>query len=753
MNQTATLNLPDNLTLEIDKKKGGSKKWIIADKKPSQELIKFCTGLAKNTDSVNEANNQLLAQILLNRGVKSVGEAQYYLGNNKPAYSSPAEIPQMSMAVQRIKKAIEKKENIVIFGDYDVDGTTSTALLISALNHLGAQTSFYIPNRFTEGYGLNSKAVVSIKAQRKAKLLITCDCGITNIDEVKLAQSIGLDVIVTDHHSLPDILPPAVAVLNPKLLPEEHPLHWLPGVGVAYKLAEALFVEFAKDFEDSKKDEQPKIEYQDFQKALLDFVALGMIADLAPLRAENRLLVQEGLKVLNLTTRPGLRALLGECDYKADEEGVGFAIAPRINAAGRLNDAQSAVKLFLSEDLLEARTIASSLTEQNKFRQDLCDQIYREALQKIENEVNIETARVLMLADTSWNHGVVGIVASRLVEKYHLPVFLAVEEIDEETQEIKIKGSARGILAIDLFEEMSKFAELFTKFGGHKAAAGFSMQKENWEKFKISMQAELNRTLNQENLDATLDIDSALDADNLNLEFLKPIFELAPYGMGFTRPVFTFKDLCILQDVQSLGKTGEHTKLILSTSDGSRYFEAIRWRAHTSSFEIAKGKEVNIAFTANKRVFKQKEYLQLEVKDWYVESLNENCFSTTIKSQIAQDQNQNRVNSQLTPLIEESLIQTNKKPREVKDFLKQLVLQAKEASMLSAIDLIDISTKLSSREETCNVGLNLLAESGLLSVHSLGNNKICISFHGKAHKMNLDTTLLKKHLADEANMI
>jgi hypothetical protein len=206
-----------------------------------------------------------------------------------------------------------------------------------------------------------------------------------------------------------------------------------------------------------------------------------------------------------------------------------------------------------------------------------------------------------------------------------------------------------------------------------------------------------------------------------------------------------------LQDVQSLGKTGEHTKLILSTCDGSRYFEAIKWRAHTSSFDSAKGQSVNIAFTANKRQFKQKEYLQLEVKDWYAESVRESFSSTLLKPQIVQ--NQNRDNLYLRPLIQENSTQANNKPREVKDFLKQLVVQAKEASLKPEINLNDISSNLSSSEETCNVGLNLLIESGLLSVHQLDNKKIRISFHGKAHKMNLDTTLLKKHLAHEANVI
>jgi single-stranded-DNA-specific exonuclease len=258
------------------------KKWQIAPDQASQQIQNLC-------------KHRLVASILASRGIHTLEEAAYYVGDKQPALSSPYEIPQLDIAIERIQKAILNQEKIIIYGDYDVDGTTSTALLVDCLEKLGADVGFFIPNRFTDGYGLNTKAVIQIKSQKQAKLLITCDCGITNFDEVKLAQSLGLDVIVTDHHSLPEVLPPAVAVLNPKLIDAKHPLHWLPGVGVAYKIAEALL---------TKANREEEIE------SFLDLVALGMIADMAPLRAENRLLVIAGLKVLNNTTRAGLQALL-----------------------------------------------------------------------------------------------------------------------------------------------------------------------------------------------------------------------------------------------------------------------------------------------------------------------------------------------------------------------------------------------------------------------------------------------------------
>lgn len=569
------------------KKSYFGKQWKTSLIKPSQKLSNFCA-------------NPLVSNILAKRGILDIEEASYYVGDKQPVYSSPYEIPDLDKAVKRIEQAIEKKENIVIYGDYDVDGTTSTALLSDVLEALGGKVSFFIPNRFTDGYGLNTKAVVQIKSQRKAQLLITCDCGITNFEEVKLAQSLGLDVIVTDHHSLPELLPPAVAVLNPKLLPDKHPLHWLPGVGVAYKLAEALLI---------------KAGQTEMVEKLLDLVALGMIADLAPLKAENRLLVIDGLKILNNTTRPGLQALLLECGYQSDEEGVGFAIAPRINAAGRLQDAQDAVKLFLSKNKDEAMLIAKQLSSQNSSRQQLCDEILKEAIDKVEKEINFETDRAIMLSSHKWHHGVVGIVASRLVEKYHLPVFLAVEE------EGKVKGSARGISSIDLFEEMNKNAELFSKFGGHKAAAGFSMTIENWNTFKQKFLQQLLMSLSTEDLEPILEIDTEIELSDLNLKNLEPVWKMAPFGFGYPKPIFSTKEDFEIKEIKGLGKNNEHTKLLLKYGEHS--LETIQWRVPPDIFhEARKQGGLKIAFTASKRSFNGRNYLQLELKDWIAEGSN-----------------------------------------------------------------------------------------------------------------------------------
>ncbi len=760
------------------------KKWSLPDSKPSADLKEFC-------------QDDLIANFLQARNINTPSEASYYLGSDKPSFSAPNQILGLQKAVERIEKAITEKQNIVIYGDYDVDGTTSTALLTSTLKILGANISFYIPNRFSEGYGLNSKAVIKIKSQRKAHLLITCDCGITNFEEVQLAQSLGLDIIITDHHSLPDNLPPAIAILNPKQLPPNHPLHWLPGVGVVYKLAEELF---------NRHNLSEQI------KPLLDLVALGMIADLAPLRAENRLLVLEGLKVLAKTERPGLKALLTECGCQlTDEESIGFAMAPRINAAGRLQDANQAVELFLTEDYDQAQSLAENLTTQNKERQELCEQIYLEALEKIEKEIDLAEICVLMLKDDKWHHGVVGIVASRLVEKFHLPVLLAVEENG------LIKGSARGIPAIDLFEEISKHSELLGKFGGHKAAAGFSLKAENWITFCQRMQAELKKNLTSTDLEAILKIDAELSNEQMTFEELDKIWNLAPFGMGFERPVFTLKENAQIVDIKPIGKSQEHSKLTIRIGDNN--FEALQWRVSANKFAQAKklGK-IELAFTPSRKVFRGQESLQIEIKDWRLPVLDEEIFDCEIEdcrnikinfdlTESLKDENNlifaqglsllelknlnlglndkaelidnmNDLKDRKTckdlifwsiPLSSNSLKLSLKdlkfKPKKVvfcgqnlkqeidlKTFLRNLVnvLKNKVHNQEKEFEIVlpNLALELESLEETCLEALNILQESGILSF-KIDDKNIKINLSGKPKKLKLNTQKLQANILAE----
>ena len=690
------------------------KTWVIPDSLDSSgssffdELLQACAG------------DKLVARVLAAKEIDKL-EAAYYTGSAKRKHSSPSEIPNLDKAVLRIEKAIEKGEKICIYGDYDVDGTTSTALLKTALQTLGADCEHYIPNRFTEGYGLNSQAIVQIKSKKKAKLLITCDCGISNISEISMAKSIGLDVIVTDHHSLPEELPPAFAILNPKMLSSEHPLHWLPGVGVAYKLAEELFTRAGKE----KKT-----------KHFLDLVALGIIADLAPLRAENRLLAKEGLKELCITTKPGLRALLKESgitlnafssDNSSDEESVGFSIAPRINATGRLSSAEEAVKLFLCEDEIEASQLAKNLSEQNSQRQDLCDEILENATLKVNAQREKQKElRSIMLSSKTWHHGVIGIVASRLVESFNLPVFLAVEE--NET----IRGSARGISAIDLFEEMSKFADLFERFGGHKAAAGFSMSKENWEIFKVAFESEMQKKLSPEDLLPKLKIDCILSPEELSLGSLEGVFKLAPFGYGFSKPVFSLQEPMEILSVEAFGKKKEHSKLSVRPSRLSNklpetkgIFEAILWKKEASEINswLAEldARSARIAFSASKSNFRNTEELRLEIKD----------IKCSEKIKITEN-NKN---------TDEKLVE-----RDVKDFLKKLWVFCRSFEKNDfTLSLRELSGTMNTGNSTCIEGLKVLQESEAIEYKLLGT-VVQIKLRGKPAKLLLNTSRLKKSL-------
>ncbi len=646
-------------------------KWIFPPQSPSAKLTELTGG------------DPLLAQILASRGVGEES-ALYYLSPESLQETAPEEIEGLTEAVKVIRASIEAGEKITVYGDYDVDGTTSAALLYLCLQELGALVDFYIPNRFREGYGLNSEAVVKIKSIRKSKLLITCDCGISNYDEVKLARTFGLKVIVTDHHSIPAVLPPANAVLNPKFLPENHPLHWLPGVGVVYKLAQALY--------GSEKAAQH-----------LDLVALGIIADLAPLKAENRILVKLGLPALLKTQKVGLQCLLKESGYgEGGEEAVGFAVAPRINAAGRLADAELAVELFTTNDLLTAQNISRQLSSQNAERQQLCDQIFEQAMLRLTPENPESQQRSICLYDPSWNHGVVGIVASRLVERFHKPVFLG--SLDEEKSVVKCSG--RGIEGLDLFEELNALGDLLLKYGGHKAAAGLSMDQANWNAFTERLNASLEQKLANTDTRRKLKLDALLTPAELKGLSLERLEKLAPYGFGFPKPVFALESPVSIDRLRALGRDEAHTLLLVTHSGGSD--ELIKWRSSPS--ELMEGLDADAGLCLAFSLFKGKRGGdQLELKDL-------------------------------------------KAPLNAKLLLKQLVAGLKqlaqgESNASFSLTLPELNSLcLEASLHSHLLALEVLAESGFLSFE-LKEQSIEINVLGKLKKTDLDTSELKRSLA------
>jgi len=572
-------------------------RWQLRSKQAfSKDFLRLC------------GDDSLLARLLVNRNVSDEKLLKYYLETDALEFSDPFEIPEMEKAFNRIKEAIVTKQKILVYGDYDVDGTSSVALLYRAFAMLDYPVSFYIPSRLHEGYGLNKAAVKKIREDLGIKLMITCDCGISNYEEVEYARSLGLDVIITDHHSIPLKPPLSIANCNPKTLSDDHPLHYLPGVGVAFKLAEALLREYIRDI--SQRDA--------YINSLLDLVAVGIIADLAPLKSENRLLCIRGLEVLSTTAKPGLQKLLNISGSRdsANTEHIGFGIAPRINAAGRLSDALNAVQLMITDDYAEAEELCDFLDSENLNRQELCNKIQEAAFQKIDAELDLNIEKSIVIGDEAWHHGVIGIVASRIVERFHLPVFIMAIEGDI------CKGSVRSIDIgdLDIFSEMQAIQashNIFLKYGGHKLAAGFSIARSDFQKFLDVSKAHFRERLGAYDLTKITKIDTALFLEENTEKLLNRIESLAPFGIDHPQPVFVSGPLQI-KSYKLLGKERKHIKLFIEAANAKRTYEAILWnRAEDFMQDLLSLKnDLYLAYTPKITEFQGEKYIQLEIKDW-----------------------------------------------------------------------------------------------------------------------------------------
>ncbi len=538
--------------------------------------------------------SELLAHILNARGVAKTDEAKSFLNTELYQPTSPMELPDVDKAVMRITEAIAKGQRITVYGDYDVDGVTGTSVLLTVLRKLGAVVDFYIPNRAGEGYGLNLKAVSILASKHRTKLIISCDCGVSNFAEIQFAKSLGVDTLVLDHHTMPEMLPPAVGIVHPKRLHEEHPLFHLPGVGVAYKVCEALLID------KGMPEEVP---------LLLDYVTLGMIADLVPLIRENRYLVKIGLPVLVNSARPGIQALLAQVKKSDDTDLVGFGLAPRINAVGRLADARIAVELLTTPDEEVADKLARQLQTDNLRRQELCEEIYAKAEVMIATRLDMERDRCIAIYDEGWHHGVVGIVASRLVEKYHRPVFIG--ELDRS--EGIVKGSARSIDAIDLYQVLKHNDHLLVKFGGHKMAAGFTVDADKADALCRGLTDTCNRLLIDTPLKATIKIDVQVAPSSVNEQMAKLLTKLAPFGMWNKKPTLCMRSLSCLS-TRVLGKDGKHHRVMLEDPQSGMNFECVMW--NTRGNVPADKQIIDAVFTPEINAFNNKERLQLVLSDW-----------------------------------------------------------------------------------------------------------------------------------------
>ena len=481
-----------------------------------------------------EGLDGLAAQILYQRGIQTPEVLAAFLHPSLDKLHDPYLLHDMKKAVERIRRAIEDYEQILIYGDYDADGMTSASILKETLEELGAECQVYLPNRFTDGYGPNQSVYKYFIEQQAVSLIVTVDNGVAGHEAIAFAQEAGVDVIVTDHHSLPDQLPDAYAIIHPEHPAGNYPFKDLAGCGVAFKLATALLEQVQPD--------------------LLDLVAIGTIADMVSLTDENRIMVQYGLSLLRQSERIGLQEMMRLAGLEAgqvNEETVGFQLAPRLNALGRLDDPNPAIELLTGFDEEEVAAIAAMIDEKNTERKDVVQAIYEEAKNLVQADKPVQ-----ILAAKGWNPGVLGIVAGRLLEELQQPIIVL------SIQDGLAKGSARSVEAVDIFQALNDHRELFVAFGGHSGAAGMTLQVENLEALSDVLVAFIQDNQLDLTQKPSLVLDEELDLANLSLETVKSLEKLAPFGMNFAKPIFYLRDFQV-ESARTMGQDNAHLKLRL----------------------------------------------------------------------------------------------------------------------------------------------------------------------------------------------
>ena len=533
--------------------------------------------------------NKLLATILANREIEDI---KTYIEPTRHDFHNPYEMPDMEKAVERILKAIDNKEKIIIFGDYDVDGITSITVLKSFFKDLGIEVGEYIPNRLNEGYGLNKDAIKKI-ASEGYKLMVTVDCGITGIEEVEYAKELGIETIVTDHHEPGESFPDAIAVVDCKRKDNTYPFRELAGVGVAFKLCQAISQKL-------NLDEKQYLKY-------LDIVALGTISDIVPLKDENRVITKLGLMLIKQTKNCGLVSLLNIAGYrKIDSTAISFGVAPRINACGRMGCANEALELLLSSNMRDASEKARNIAKYNSDRQNFEKIIYDDAIRQIEKE-SIENLNSIVLGGDNWHHGVVGIVASKITDLYYKPTLLVCFENGENIG----RGSGRSIPGFDLHEALIECKDILEGFGGHSMAVGLSIKKENMPILKEKSE-EISKKANIEEMIPSIKIDSIINIDNINKEMVDSLELLEPIGEGNKMPIFAFKNLKI-DSIRSLSE-GKHLKLTLK-SNNNTYINAIGFNLGYLVNEFIIGDKIDLVGNIEINSFNGTDSIQINIKD------------------------------------------------------------------------------------------------------------------------------------------
>jgi single-stranded-DNA-specific exonuclease len=544
-------------------------------------------------DSLNIS--EVLARLLVLRDIKTFNQARNFFRPSIESLHDPFLMDGMEAATYRVIHALTENELITVYGDYDVDGTCSTALLFMFLKELDANVEYYIPKRLTEGYGISAAGVEYAK-NRGTSLMIAVDCGITALEETDLVNKMGMDLIICDHHQPKEQLPGAYAVLDPLKPACNYPFKYLSGAGIAFKLAQGVSERIGK---------------RDMPMQYLDLVALAGAADIVPLIDENRALVSEGIKIINDNPRPGVEALISKSNIHPGNLNTGqivFTLAPRINAVGRLGDAERAVELLITRDKQEALKLAQVLETENYERRKIDVDTYDNALELVENTVDLKEELSIILHQEAWHPGVIGIVASRLVEKYYRPTIMLT------TVDGVAKGSARSISNFNIYEALKKCEDLLIHFGGHQAAAGLAVEVDKIEEFKAKFNQIVRETVTEEDLFPEVHIDSKLKFSEITPKFLRIIDMFSPFGPGNMRPVFLSEEVSVAGTPRIVGN--DHLLVALKQNGCERVFDTIGFNMGSYFDMISKdGQLIDVVYSIDKTVRDSRIFPQFKLKD------------------------------------------------------------------------------------------------------------------------------------------
>ena len=608
--------------------KAKEKKWILKSADTSEALE------AAKKISNRLGINPVIARLLYTRGYQDAAAAKKFICMEHEMLSDPFLMKDMEKGIERLHKAIVCGEKITVYGDYDVDGVTAVCTLYIYLREKGANVEYYIPNRSCEGYGVSSQAIDTI-ADGGTKLIITVDTGITATDEVIYAKNRGIDFIITDHHECRSLLPQAEAVINPHRPDCPYPFKELAGVGVVFK----FILAYAQRYEELSPINTDKRLFDKFA----DLVAIGTIADVMPIKDENRLIVSYGLKMLEETERPGIIALMKASITKPDNQRqdrrkkrskitssfIGYTLAPRINAAGRIKSAEMAVELFLSDDMQEASYIAEKLCDANRERQLEENKIIEEAYKKI-SKIDVEKHPVIVLDADDWHHGVIGIVSSRITEKYSRPsILISFKQTEAENDsDCEIgKGSGRSVKGLNLVDALVYCSEHLVKYSGHELAAGLSVERQNLKNFRDKINKYARENLKEEDMIPTLEADCEINFNDISLTFAEELQILEPYGVGNPTPTFVLRDVYV-SEISPISN-GKHTKFVFT--DGNSYVSAMYFTTSPQETGVYAGDKVDVLFNVDINEWMGRRSVQLIVKDVKLSANNKDYYDSLRK--------------------------------------------------------------------------------------------------------------------------